>query len=229
MQSWIALCSNKTLLSQRDRCNFPRGTCISYTPISLCEMDTCDAVTTDCKDLGGLVSCKCKPGYLKFREMDRTCRDCRSGYHLTVLGDCQRCSFGYGGFNCSDAHLLHLVIVAVVCFCLCFLLTILSVRLWRSSRRAVHDRRLIRFSPYPAEVPSENGVCFRPRLANIKCSYNRQLSSFSVSSQEPFGAQDYLNNRTSYTEAYQLSFLSHGPSWINSSCVSDGLGERDYF
>ncbi|XP_068102358.1 protein HEG homolog 1 [Hyperolius riggenbachi] len=84
-----------------------------YIAISLCSLQNpgCDNETAECVDPAGIAYCQCKAGYFKYSRSDHSCRACDDGYKLQN-GVCVRCSFGLGGFNCSNPYQLITIIIA---------------------------------------------------------------------------------------------------------------------
>ncbi|XP_073533310.1 uncharacterized protein [Phyllobates terribilis] len=112
-------------------CADPHDGCVSaltsdnYQGLSLCDFDVCDFSSSDCRFHGGLVTCECRRGYYKFSPMDRSCRECGSGYRTTESG-CERCPIGFGGFNCDESYLLAVIVESCVgCGLLVSLITLL--------------------------------------------------------------------------------------------------------
>ncbi|XP_043922261.1 protein HEG-like [Protopterus annectens] len=112
-------------------CEILRINGTDYQSDNICESDVCDASTTSCVFHDGIVECVCLSGYLKYSEMDRSCKACESGFQLKD-GLCLRCPFGFSGFNCSEWLLLLLVIIAgtagPVLLCLIITVIVLSCR-----------------------------------------------------------------------------------------------------
>ncbi|XP_040287296.1 protein HEG-like isoform X2 [Bufo bufo] len=112
-------------------CAEPHPDCVSpltsdnYKGLSLCDYDMCDSSSSACLIHGGLVTCECRPGFYKFSPMDRSCRECGSGFQWTENG-CKRCPIGFGGFNCEESYLLVVIVESCVgCVLLVSLITLL--------------------------------------------------------------------------------------------------------
>ncbi|XP_044150715.1 protein HEG-like [Bufo gargarizans] len=112
-------------------CAEPHPDCVSpltsdnYKGLSLCDFDMCDSSSSACLIHGGLVTCECRPGFYKFSPMDRSCRECGSGFQWTENG-CKRCPIGFGGFNCEESYLLVVIVESCVgCVLLVSLITLL--------------------------------------------------------------------------------------------------------
>ncbi|CAM9361592.1 unnamed protein product [Lampetra planeri] len=206
-------------------CSFVVRHGLSYEAVSLCDGDACDEKTSECSDPDGFVRCTCKTGYFKFKDTDRTCRDCGSGYFLRNNGSCTRCSYGFGGFNCDDPSLLVMVAMAVTLCCL-FLAMVWMVKKACGRRRA-RARRLVpsrvQLSPY-ADLPPAPPGARRGRArcgsagSRVKLALQQQISS--TSSERASEVWRYSD-----MEMHRMSKLGR----FNLSYVGDEAGIRDYF
>ncbi|XP_075172285.1 uncharacterized protein LOC142243985 [Anomaloglossus baeobatrachus] len=100
------------LADPHDGCLSPL-TSDNYQGLSLCDFEVCDASSSDCLSVGGLVTCECRQGYYKVGPTDRSCTACGSGYQRTASG-CDRCPIGFGGFNCDESYLLAVIVESCV-------------------------------------------------------------------------------------------------------------------
>ncbi|XP_061605964.1 mucin-2 isoform X2 [Phyllopteryx taeniolatus] len=109
----------------------------------------CDAASTVCTSANGHVGCSCKGGYVSTVYSNISCKACPSGQEV-VGNSCQKCAFGYAGFNCTDSSLLAVVVVSCVLggVLLILILALLSFCCWWrcSGGQAEHSDA----SPYPA-------------------------------------------------------------------------------
>nr|XP_032822627.1 protein HEG-like isoform X1 [Petromyzon marinus] len=206
-------------------CSFAVRHGLSYEAVSLCDGDACDAKTSECADSGGFVRCTCKTGYFKFKDTDRTCRDCGSGYFLRNNGSCTRCSYGFGGFNCDDPSLLVMVAMAVTLCCLFLAMVWMAKK--ACGRRRARARRLVpsrvQLSPY-ADLPPAPPRAHRARArcdsvgSRVKLALQQQISSTSSErASEVWRYSDMEMHRMSKLGRYNLSY------------VGDEAGIRDYF
>ncbi|KAM9784674.1 uncharacterized protein ACBT44_021790 isoform 2-T2 [Syngnathus typhle] len=111
----------------------------------------CDAVTTWCTSAKGRVGCSCKAGYISTVYSNTSCKACPSGQEV-VGNSCQKCAFGYAGFNCTDSSLLALVVISCVLGGILLIIIILALLssycCWR--RRSGGQAERSDASPYPA-------------------------------------------------------------------------------
>ncbi|XP_077415512.1 uncharacterized protein LOC144044775 isoform X2 [Vanacampus margaritifer] len=108
----------------------------------------CDAATTMCTSANGRVGCSCKAGYISTVYSNTSCKACPSGQKV-VGNSCQKCAFGYAGFNCADSSLLAVVVVSCVLggVLLILILALLSYCCWR--RCSGSQTQQSDASPYP--------------------------------------------------------------------------------
>ncbi|XP_021335848.1 mucin-13b isoform X1 [Danio rerio] len=87
----------------------------SFESVTLCGAGACDSRTTKCNEQpgGGAVTCTCLDGYIKSDFSTDSCIACPSG-EKAVDGKCEKCPFGFAGFNCDDSNLLIVVVVSAV-------------------------------------------------------------------------------------------------------------------
>ncbi|XP_057673359.1 mucin-2 isoform X2 [Corythoichthys intestinalis] len=128
----------------------------TFIGTELCDLSPfpCDASTAVCSSSNGLVSCSCKGGYISTVYSNTSCKACPSGEEV-VGNSCQRCPFGYAGFNCTDSSLLAVVVVSCVLggILLILILVLLSYCCWLRCSRSQADQSDA--SPYPASELSK--------------------------------------------------------------------------
>lgn len=130
----------------------------SYQVLSLCDFAPCDPLSSLPQCHRGLVTCPCRLGYYKFSSGDRACTVCTSGFHWED-SSCQRCPFGFTGFNCDEPFLLSLVVQSgLLCLLVaaCVSLLILYSRRKKSQRPKLFDIRA-------PGLPSDQRVLSLPR------------------------------------------------------------------
>ncbi|XP_077057313.1 mucin-13b [Siphateles boraxobius] len=87
---------------------------IEFIRVSPCNLGMCDSSTTFCKEEGlGTVKCTCKEGYIRNQFTSHLCISCLNG-EKAVNDKCEKCSFGFSGFNCNDPYLLVVIVVSTV-------------------------------------------------------------------------------------------------------------------
>ncbi|XP_071890197.1 uncharacterized protein [Anas platyrhynchos] len=167
--------------------------------MSLCELQPCDPISTVCLPQEGVALCACRPGFRSAHPMDRTCTACRPGSRLRD-GVCERCPFGFSGFECEEPLLLALVLVSC-CGGALLLLLLLLLLLGGRSRRPP--------PPPPSPLPDLGALQFPAR-------------GLSLPRVQPCGTPE-VEHPEPPPPARMETFLAHrgGPA---------GRGEdRDYF
>ncbi|XP_066847196.1 mucin-13-like [Anser cygnoides] len=106
---------------------------VTYSSLSLCELQPCDPVSTVCLPQEGLALCACRPGFRSAHPMDRACTACHPGSRLRDDA-CERCPFGFGGFECEEPLLLALVLVSCCGGALLLLLLLLLMMMMLGGR-----------------------------------------------------------------------------------------------
>ncbi|XP_068529205.1 protein HEG-like isoform X1 [Anas acuta] len=148
----------EAVASFQARCQPPDPGCrllrdvVTYRSMSLCELQPCDPISTVCLPQEGVALCACRPGFRSAHPMDRACTACRPGSRLRD-GVCERCPFGFGGFECEEPLLLALVLVS--CCGGALLLLLLLLLLGGRSRRPP--------PPPPSPLPDLGALQFPAR------------------------------------------------------------------
>ncbi|XP_052441450.1 mucin-13-like [Carassius gibelio] len=82
---------------------------------SVCDLGACDSTTTNCEELvSGVAMCTCKEGYVRSQSTSQACLACPNGEKAVDSKICEKCPFGFAGFNCSDPYLLVVIVVSTV-------------------------------------------------------------------------------------------------------------------
>ncbi|TRY66733.1 hypothetical protein DNTS_006022 [Danionella cerebrum] len=111
VQSFYDLSSSATSQSVKEL--FKNSAVFSnYQEGNLCD-DACDPTNTDCASVNGIVMCDCKDGYVSSDFSQYSCFPCPNG-EKAVKNKCEKCPFGFGGFNCNEPYLLVVVVVSSV-------------------------------------------------------------------------------------------------------------------
>ncbi|XP_066554638.1 mucin-13 isoform X1 [Amia ocellicauda] len=138
---------NSAILNKIQSCNVICGVFdgAEYQAKSLCDLNVCDPISTDCHSTDGTANCKCKPGYRELIYTNKSCGVCPSGYKASGT-NCVKCPFGYSGFNCDESYLLAVVVISCVLGGLLVIVTLaFCCFCCRSSKDSSYR------SPYPAE------------------------------------------------------------------------------
>ncbi|XP_063308998.1 protein HEG homolog 1-like isoform X2 [Pelobates fuscus] len=194
----------------------------SYQGFSLCEFGLCDPPVSTSECQNGLIFCVCREGYYKSHPWDHSCKACGSGFQWKD-GDCLRCPFGFGGFNCEDSFLLAVVVESCVISVIFPMLVVLLFHYIRGKKKPA--------KPFIADsiivhVPSDQQVFTLPR-AQLSWRSNWEWEQPPLGREtahpdkdpvlEPARIQLKTFGESSRSHIWNPSHGSHNPSFISDN------------
>ncbi|KTF77615.1 hypothetical protein cypCar_00040723 [Cyprinus carpio] len=220
VQNFYDLSSDATSASVEDKIEksikvyLPEGA--TYTRGSMCEIGICDNNTTETceeQDNSGTVRCTCKEGYIRSQFTSLLCIPCPNGEMAVDEDNCEKCSFGFSGFNCSEPYLLVVIVVSTVLGALLIIfivaLIVVSCRNQKGSSSSQED-----FSSNYGnkELHKPTGVPRIPR-ANPDANWkSNNLEMTNSGSNQALVTRDRPESNARYTGYYEdVSYRSHVP------------------
>ncbi|KAL2081568.1 hypothetical protein ACEWY4_023421 [Coilia grayii] len=212
---------------------------LSYHAESLCKVQNhqCDPARSVCRDDSGAPYCECREGYYKHNEQDKTCLACGDGYQLKN-GVCVNCTFGFGGFNCTNFYKLIAIVVAPAVGGLLLILTIaLIVTCCRKDKNDINKIIFksgdLQMSPY-ADFPKSNRVSMEWGRETIEMQENGSTKNL-LQMTDIYYSPALRNSDLERNGLYPFSGLPGSrhsciyPAQWNPSFICDDSRRRDYF
>lgn len=199
----------------------------SFTRDSPCDLAICDSSTTTCVGDG---LCTCKEGYISSQFTSNICVSCRNG-EKAVNDKCEKCPFGFSGFNCNDPYLLVVIVVSTVLGALLIIcivaLTVVSCRDQKESSSPEVDFS----SNYGnTELHKPTGVPRIPR-ANPDASWkSNNLEMTNSGSNQALVTRDRPESKAHYSDYEDVSYMGQVPpaSGYSGRGVENGV-QNPYF
>ncbi|XP_035995654.1 protein HEG [Fundulus heteroclitus] len=212
---------------------------LSYHMESLCEAQKtpCDAERSSCTDTSGTAYCQCLQGYYKHNPEDLSCLECRDGYKLEN-GTCVPCTFGFGGFNCSNFYKLIAVVVSPAGGALLLILVIALVVTCRKKNKNDINKIIFKsgdmqMSPY-ADFLKSNRISMECGRETIEMQENGSTKNLLQMTDIYYSAA-LRNSDLDRNGLYPFTGLPGSrhsciyPAQLNPSFISDDSRRRDYF
>ncbi|XP_031415685.1 protein HEG isoform X2 [Clupea harengus] len=211
----------------------------SYHVESLCKVQShrCDTERSDCRDDSGSPYCECREGYYKHHDQDKTCLACGDGYQLKN-GVCVNCTFGFGGFNCTNFYKLIAIVVSPAVGGLLLILTIaLIVTCCKKDKNDINKIIFksgdLQMSPY-ADFPKSNRVSMEWGRETIEMQENGSTKNL-LQMTDIYYSPALRNADLERNGLYPFSGLPGSrhsciyPAQWNPSFICDDSRRRDYF
>ncbi|XP_063069503.1 protein HEG [Engraulis encrasicolus] len=212
---------------------------LTYHAESLCRKQNhqCDPTRAVCRDDNGAPHCECREGFYKHSEQDKTCLACGDGYQLKN-GVCVNCTFGFGGFNCTNFYKLIAIVVAPAVGGLLLILTIaLIVTCCKKDKNDINKIIFksgdMQMSPY-ADFPKSNRVSMEWGRETIEMQENGSTKNL-LQMTDIYYSPALRNSDLERNGLYPFSGLPGSrhsciyPAQWNPSFICDDSRRRDYF
>ncbi|KAG5283424.1 hypothetical protein AALO_G00041930 [Alosa alosa] len=212
---------------------------LSYHVESLCKEQSheCDPDRSVCRDDSGTPYCECREGYYKHHDQDKTCLACGDGYQLKN-GVCVNCTFGFGGFNCTNFYKLIAIVVSPAVGGLLLILTIaLIVTCCKKDKNDINKIIFksgdLQMSPY-ADFPKSNRVSTEWGRETIEMQENGSTKNL-LQMTDIYYSPALRNSDLERNGLYPFSGLPGSrhsciyPAQWNPSFICDDSRRRDYF
>ncbi|XP_062389769.1 protein HEG [Sardina pilchardus] len=212
---------------------------LSYHVESLCREQSheCDPERSVCRDDSGTPYCECREGYYKHHDQDKTCLACGDGYQLKN-GVCVNCTFGFGGFNCTNFYKLIAIVVSPAVGGLLLILTIaLIVTCCKKDKNDINKIIFksgdLQMSPY-ADFPKSNRVSMEWGRETIEMQENGSTKNL-LQMTDIYYSPALRNSDLERNGLYPFSGLPGSrhsciyPAQWNPSFICDDSRRRDYF
>ncbi|KAK7122876.1 hypothetical protein R3I94_019852 [Phoxinus phoxinus] len=182
----------------------------AFNKISLCDSNTCDQSTTNCEG-DGTISCTCKEGYISSGFTSTSCISCPNG-EKAVDKKCEKCSFGFSGFNCNDPYLLVVVVVSTVLGALLIIFIVaLIVVSCRDQKDSSSDKVDFSSNYGNTELHKPTGVPRIPR-ANPDASWkSNNLEMTNSGSNQALVTRDRPESKGQYSDYEDVSYRGQVP------------------
>lgn len=212
---------------------------LTYHVESLCKKQGhhCDPERSMCGDESGTPSCQCREGYYKHDEQDKTCLACGDGYQLKN-NQCVNCTFGFGGFNCTNFYKLIAIVVSSGAGGLLLILIIaLIVTCCKKDKNDINKIIFrsgdVQMSPY-ADFPKSNRVSMEWGRETIEMQENGSTKNL-LQMTDIYYSPALRNSDLERNGLYPFSAppgSRHSciyPAQWNPSFICDDSRRRDYF
>ncbi|KAF4106727.1 hypothetical protein G5714_012717 [Onychostoma macrolepis] len=201
-----------------------------------CATGFCDRTTTTCDEKqSGIATCTCKAEYIKSPSTSQACLACPNGEKATDNSEgCEKCPFGFSGFNCDDPYLLVVVVVSTVLGALLIIFIVaLIVVSCRNPKESSSSQVDFSSSYGNKELHKPAGVPRIPR-ANPDASWNsNNLEMANSGSNQALVTRDRPESKARYTDYDEdMSYRAPIPpaySGYGGRGVENGGAHNPYF
>ncbi|XP_051771415.1 mucin-13b [Ctenopharyngodon idella] len=202
---------------------------------SVCDLQSCDRNTTTCNEqVSGVASCTCREGYVKSQSTSQVCLACPNGERAVDTEECEKCPFGFAGFNCSDPYLLVVVVVSTVlgAFLIIFIVALIVVSC-RKQKESSSPQEDFSLSYGNMELHKPTGVPRIPR-ANPDASWkSNNLEITNSGSNQALVTRDRPESKARYSDHEEdVSYRGQLPpvySGYGGRGVENGGVQNPYF
>uniref|UniRef100_A0A8C1VJ69 Mucin 13b, cell surface associated n=1 Tax=Cyprinus carpio TaxID=7962 RepID=A0A8C1VJ69_CYPCA len=202
---------------------------------SVCDLGACDNTTTKCEELvSGVAMCTCKEGYVRSESTSQACLACPNGQKAVDSKICEKCPFGYAGFNCNDPYLLVVIVVSTVLGALLIIFIVaLIVVSFRNQKEDSSSEVDFSSSYGNKELHKPTGIPRIPR-ANPEASWkSNNLEMTDSGSNQALVIRDRPESKARYTGFDEdMSYRGHAPpaySGYGGRGVDNGGVHNPYF
>ncbi|XP_042601438.1 mucin-13-like [Cyprinus carpio] len=202
---------------------------------SVCDLGACDNKTTNCEELvSGVAMCTCKEGYVRSESTSQACLACPNGQKAVDSKICEKCPFGYAGFNCNDPYLLVVIVVSTVLGALLIIFIVaLIVVSFRNQKEDSSSEVDFSSSYGNKELHKPTGIPRIPR-ANPEASWkSNNLEMTDSGSNHALVIRDRPESKARYTDFDEdMSYRGHAPpaySGYGGRGVDNGGVHNPYF
>ncbi|XP_042601475.1 mucin-13-like [Cyprinus carpio] len=202
---------------------------------SVCDLGACDNKTTNCEELvSGVAMCTCKEGYVRSESTSQACLACPNGQKAVDSKICEKCPFGYAGFNCNDPYLLVVIVVSTVLGALLIIFIVaLIVVSFRNQKEDSSSEVDFSSSYGNKELHKPTGIPRIPR-ANPEASWkSNNLEMTDSGSNQALVIRDRPESKARYTDFDEdMSYRGHAPpaySGYGGRGVDNGGVHNPYF
>uniref|UniRef100_A0A9J8CQZ2 EGF-like domain-containing protein n=1 Tax=Cyprinus carpio carpio TaxID=630221 RepID=A0A9J8CQZ2_CYPCA len=218
-----------------DRKSEEQGSIIAEVQNSVCDLGACDNKTTNCEELvSGVAMCTCKEGYVRSESTSQACLACPNGQKAVDSKICEKCPFGYAGFNCNDPYLLVVIVVSTVLGALLIIFIVaLIVVSFRNQKEDSSSEVDFSSSYGNKELHKPTGIPRIPR-ANPEASWkSNNLEMTDSGSNHALVIRDRPESKARYTDFDEdMSYRGHAPpaySGYGGRGVDNGGVHNPYF
>uniref|UniRef100_A0A671NJV2 Protein HEG homolog 1-like n=1 Tax=Sinocyclocheilus anshuiensis TaxID=1608454 RepID=A0A671NJV2_9TELE len=201
---------------------------------SVCDLGACDSTTTNCGELvSGVAMCTCKEEYVRSQATSQACLACPNGEKAVDSKICEKCPFGYAGFNCNDPYLLVVIVVSTVLGALLVIFIVaLIVVSFRNQKGNTSSEVDFSSSYGNKELHKPTGIPRIPR-ANPDASWKSNNLEMTSGSNQALVIRDRPESKARYTDFDEdMSYRGHVPpaySGYSGRGVDNGGVHNPYF